>query len=107
MQVPDAEELRFIVDRVETEHPLLDGDAKKLVALIYSLMTPDHTWWRATPIPPGQIMLLANDSSITPPMVFKTQDEADMFAKMNQTQMYIPIPKPPCLDEVQKNPARN
>lgn len=107
MELPTRDRIKTIIEQVEQGETIDTGQAKDLVQLIYSLMTPDHTWWRRPPIPPGQIMILANDQTITPPMCFQTQDEANLFAKMNQTQYYIPIPKPPSLDEVQKNPARN
>lgn len=107
MQVPTSEEVKRVIDIVETGNHLECQDAQVLVRMIYSIMTPDHTWWRPPPIPHGQIMLLANSETITPPMVFRTADEAAMFSQMNQTQLYIPIPKPPCLHEVPENPARN
>lgn len=94
MELPSPQEVKLIIERVEAGGQPTWTEAKALVSMIYSLMTPDHTWWRPPPIPPGQIMLLANDETITPPMIFQTADEAAMFAKMNKTVLYIPIPKP-------------
>jgi hypothetical protein len=107
MQLPSVERVRELIAIVEEGQGLHPGEAKELVALVYSLMTPDHTWWRPPPIPHGQIMLLANNETLTPPMVFRTADEAAMFAQMNQTQLYIPIPKPPCLNEDLRAKAAN
>lgn len=105
MELPSLDKTREIMARVDAGFALDNEDATQLVALIYSIMTPDHTWWRPPPVPPGIIMLLANDSSITPPMTFHSIHEAGTFAKMNQTELYLPIPRPTCLkDEMKKAP---
>jgi hypothetical protein len=97
MELPSLEKVREIMSRVESGFSLDNDEASALVALIWSIMTPDHTWWRQPPVPPGTFMLLANDSTITPPMRFQTEHEAASFAQLNQTELYMPIPYPSCL----------
>jgi len=103
LSLPDANNIRKIIDRIEAGHEPTHEEALSLIRLIYSIMTPDHTWWRPLPLPTRTILLAANDSVLTPPMGFNSEGEADFFVQMNKTQMYLPIPKPPCLNmEIKK-----
>lgn len=99
LELPDANDIQKIINRIESGAAPTHKEALSLVRLVYSIMTPDHTWWRPVPLPVGQILIAANDTTITPPMVFNDEDEAEFFAKANQTLMYLLIPKPPCLKE--------
>jgi hypothetical protein len=102
LSLPDANNIRKIIDRIEAGSTPTHEEAMALVRLIYSIMTPDHTWWRPLPLPTRTILLAANDTVMTPPMVFNSEGEADFFQSMNKTLMYLPIPKPPCLNMEEK-----
>lgn len=99
MKLPLLQEVSLLIEHVEKGGPLTNESARKLVALVYSIMTPDHTWWRPPPIEPMTICLCCNGETITPPMSFETKDMAKEFERLNQTTTWLPIPKPPGLKE--------
>ena len=92
-------EAERIGEKLKSED-ITQDEAKTLYAALHGILASNMmAFWRVPPLAVNTIMIVWNGRTMTPPMCFGSEDEANVFTGLHKPIAYLEIPKPPDLPD--------